>query len=158
MHARIGPPVPGRDADLLREVVDPENGAALAATRDHQRMAHAKYWPVNYGRDSGFPFAGNSTNIEFMTSNQIFDQGAHATGADNHDVVYMQICARKQYGGWKAGRAVDVTAEVSNGTNHVQPVAAADQYGSRDSVVDQSEGPSCRAVRNIVRFAKGVRS
>ncbi|HEY6848703.1 MAG TPA: hypothetical protein VI320_21210 [Terracidiphilus sp.] len=92
-----------------------------------------------------------------MMSNQVIDQGALATGTDNYDVVCVQICARKQYGVLKGGDAVDVPAEVSSGASHARPVAAADQYGSRNSVVDQSEGPSGRAVRNLVRFVKGVR-
>ena len=58
-HRHVGPPVPGRDADLLRQVVDAEDRAALVAAGDDQRAVDAGPGPGDDGGDRRLPLSAD---------------------------------------------------------------------------------------------------
>ena len=53
----IRPPIPRRNADLLREIVDAVNGPALVAARNHQRGGNPRQRIFNYLQNKRFPFS-----------------------------------------------------------------------------------------------------
>ena len=55
----IVPKMPGRDADLRREVVDAVNGPALIASHDDERPGNARQRLLDRLRDKGLPLAGD---------------------------------------------------------------------------------------------------
>ena len=79
----VGPPVPGRDADLLREVVDAEDRAALVAAGDDQGAVDARPRPLDDLDERGLPAAADLADVELAGLDEPLDQAAPAQRADD---------------------------------------------------------------------------
>ena len=73
-HGHICPPVPGRHADALREVVDTVDGAALVAAGNHQI-------PIHHIDEVRLPLALHLPHINLLLLYILVDKAALADGA-----------------------------------------------------------------------------
>src|SRR5690606_24501920 len=66
LYRHICPPVPGRNANLLREIIDTKNTAPLIAAHNNQSTIYAFHGLFYYLDEMGFPFSSNAGNIQFF--------------------------------------------------------------------------------------------
>ena len=124
-HGNVGPPIPGRNADLFGEIVDAVDGAALVAARDHQRAGDTGQRPVHHLDQERFPFAGYARGIDLALANQAIDQRALADGAGDHGVRAepFVIVHRRRSG---TGDASNIRHKIAGGTDDARVVAGID--------------------------------
>ena len=72
----IGPPVPGRHADALRDLIDAVDGAALVAASDDETTIH-------HVDEVRLPLAAHLTDVYLLLPDQLVDQPTLADGADD---------------------------------------------------------------------------
>lgn len=80
----VVPPVPGRDADAVRDVVRPEDRAARITARDDERPLHAGHRVLHDGLERGLPLAAHTAHVELAGPDQAVDQRTAADRADQH--------------------------------------------------------------------------
>ncbi len=85
-NGHVRPPVPGRDADLLRDVVDPEDRPALVAAGDDQRARDAGPGARDDLDDRRLPAALDLPDVELAGADETVDLAAPAERAHDHDV------------------------------------------------------------------------
>ncbi len=134
----VGPPVPGRDANLLGEVVDAKDRAALVAARDDQGTRDAGQGMRNDLGERRFPLASNFTDVDFSFANQAVDDNALADGAD------QDYFAGRRLGVFaecrvRARDAVEVRLQVVRGADDAGPVTGVDPELGHCSRVGQGE-------------------
>ena len=82
-YRRVGEPIPGRDADLFRQVIQAEHGAAPVRTDDDQGPRHAGEWLLDHGLAEAFPGALQPGHIQFPLPHERIDGRAVAEHADD---------------------------------------------------------------------------
>ncbi len=73
-HRHVGPVVPRRDANLLREIVHTINRSTLIAADDDESAIDAEKRVVHHLQKVRFPFAVDSRRIDLAVFYQPFDQ------------------------------------------------------------------------------------
>src|SRR5260370_7616685 len=66
----VGPPIPGRDANLFRDVIDAVNGSSFVASRNDKRAIHSGERRSDCLNDKRFPLAGDGSHIKFSGIDQ----------------------------------------------------------------------------------------
>ncbi len=142
-HRHVRPPVPGRDADRLRDVVDSEDRPALVAPGHDQRPGDPGPGPGDRLDERRFPATPDLGDVELPRSNQAVDLAAPAQGADDHDLggrwplVLLQDRT-------EARDAPYVFLEIGRGTQDPGVVARVDQDRGRDTAGRQTHGAGRR--------------
>ena len=121
-HRHVGPPVPGRDADLFRQRVDAVNGAALVAAGDDQGALHAGQRVRHRLDEKTFPLARQRARIDPALPGQFIDEGVAAEGADDDYVAPR--CAGLPFGRL-ARHLLDVALQVTRCAQHAGEVVLA---------------------------------
>src|SRR5580692_2559060 len=88
----IGPPVPGRDADVFREIVDAVDGSTLVAAGDDEGARDAWEGMIDDLSEGRFPFAANGADIDFVLADEAIDEGAFADGSNDDEVIARRRC------------------------------------------------------------------
>ena len=83
----VGPPVPGRYADLRRHVVHTVDRAALVAAGNHERAVHPGHGLLDRLHDERFPLSGDRRRVDLLLARQPVDDWAFAQRADNHHLL-----------------------------------------------------------------------
>ena len=133
----IGPPIPGRDAHLLRDFVDAVDGPAFVAAGDDEGFLDAGERQFDGGDDEGFPFAVNGIGFDFASFDEGVDDGALADGADDD----RSLGGRRGVAqfGFDAGDALHVGLQVASRANHAGPVGLIDVKGGRLFILQEGE-------------------
>ena len=80
----VSPPVPGRDADSLRQLVDAVDGPPSIAAGDDESSGHAGHRIRHRLDDGRFPFSGDTHGVQLPGRGQRVDGGALAQRS-HHD-------------------------------------------------------------------------
>ena len=94
----IRPVMPGRNADLLGQIVNAVNRPALVAAADNQRAGDARQRIGHDLNQERFPFAGDFRDVNFLFMDQPVNQRTFAEGADEDDVFPKFVFARESAG------------------------------------------------------------
>ena len=76
LHRRVGPVVPGRNAQLLREFIDAVYGASLVATHDDQCLVHALHGLLHSQHEILLALALQLLLVQFLGLDESLDEGA----------------------------------------------------------------------------------
>src|SRR6185437_10056570 len=82
----IRPTIPGRHANLFRDVIDSEDRAALVAAGNNESAGDPWQWMRNHLDQVRFPFAANGLHIDFLLLDELVDDGAAADGSDQNHI------------------------------------------------------------------------
>ncbi|OQB95516.1 MAG: hypothetical protein BWX86_01161 [Verrucomicrobia bacterium ADurb.Bin122] len=93
LRRHVGPPVPGRDAELFGKFVEAVDRAALVAARDHQCTGDARHGRFDGGNDKRLPLARKVRGREFSGKDELVDQRAAAQGPGNHHGITAGLVA-----------------------------------------------------------------
>ena len=124
----IGPPIPGRDAHLLAQIIDGEDRAALVAAGEDQGGVNAGQRVTDNLDQRGLPFAGDFGDVNLPLAHKLVNDGTVAEGADQGRVP-------AQPGGFVRERRldlrhpVDVGLQVVRHAHHARPVVGVHEEG-----------------------------
>ncbi len=155
----VGPPIPGGDADLLGDLVEAEDGAALVGAGDDEGAVQPGEGVGDGGDDEGLPLAGDGGHVDFSLLDQSVDERAAAQGAGDDGGG-----AARPAGGDQprlaAGDALDVGLEIGGGAEHAGVVGAIEVQRGRVCLAHQGKGAGGGLVENQPGFqaqADGLR-
>ena len=92
-NSHVGPPVPGRDADLFGEIVDAKDCAALVASGNDKCALYAGQWRIDDSGDGRLPLACDACYVQFASADEVVDQ---RTFADRANDDYVGNGSRRQ--------------------------------------------------------------
>ena len=114
----VGPPMPGRNTDLLGKFIDAECGAAAVAADDDERLRHTGERFFHDGDDETLPRSGQRSDIDFLFCGETVDHRMFAQGADENQCSAFGE-GRDGHGRLCPGDAFDVGRELAGGDgNH----------------------------------------
>ena len=146
-HGYIGPEVPGRNADLFGEIVNPVDGSALVAPGDHQRGVNAGLRVWHNLNQERFPFAHYPGNVDSPFANQPVDDRVLSDRAGDDGF------ARAKSLRWRQPRdSGDIAAERIRGSGDAREVARIHVNRRYRLVVDNGKTPRARGRENIARL------
>src|SRR5277367_5115001 len=151
----VGPPGPGRDADLFGEIVDGEDGAALVGSGDDESGVDAGEWVGDDLGDGGLPVVGDVGDVEFVFGDEAGDERAVADGSDENDAFSAGEVLVDELGA-AAGDLGDIGGEVEGSALYALPVDVVDVDGSGDEWGAEREGVRCRSEGDVGFFAESV--
>ena len=134
----VGPPVPGRDADLFRQRVDPVDRAALVAAGDDQRALHAGHRVRDRLDDEAFPLAGQRARVDLALLREAVDQAVAPERAHDDHVARRRRTVDLPRRGL-ARHAADVALQVARSAQHAGILVRADDDGRGTSGLDQRD-------------------
>lgn len=146
LHRDVGPPVPGRDADAFRGVVDPVDRATPVAARDHQGAVHPGQRTVDDLSDRRLPTPLHPGDVEAALGDEPVDDRARADRADHDEVRRLPGQGVDQLGA-DAGDPFDVRLEVSGRAYHGGVVGRVDEDVGGQPAVYQREFGSADEIR-----------
>ena len=157
LDRHIGPPVPGRYADLLGQVVDAVDRAALVAAGDHQRAGDTGQRLRHHLDHEGFPLALDDLDVELAFLGESIDDSAFAQGADKDRVRARAVLGLREPW-YAAGHALDVGLQVLCSAHHAWPLVPVDvDVGERLSSRDDEAGRSgCKLDVALLANGKGL--
>ena len=146
-HRNVGPPIPGGHADLVRQVVNPEDGAPLVAADDHQPVRHAGQRIRHHLHEVRLPLSCDPTRVDATLPHEPVDDAALAKRADDDHVRALGAVPRDDRR-HDIRNATDVSAQIVNGADHTRKIIRIDKKSGCDPVPDQRESARRRGERN----------
>jgi hypothetical protein len=117
LHGDVGPPVPGRDPDAFRGVVDAVGGAAPVASGDHQGAFHSADRAVHHLGHRRLPAALHPGDVQPPFPDEPVDDRARADGAhqDEQRGLLGQVVPQP---GLYAADPLDVRPQIAGRADH----------------------------------------
>ena len=138
LRRHIGPPIPGRHADLLGDFVQTVDRTPLVATDDHQGPGDAGQRLVDRGDRERLPFPGEAGGRHLARPHQPINQQAMAQRAGDDDRLAAGRLACDQHGEHTA-HAFDVRTQVRRGALHAGVIRRVDEHRRGPPVRHQRE-------------------
>ena len=92
----IGPPVPRRDTDCLRQLKNAECRTAPVATNDHQTHLNVRHWTRNRHDHETLPKSAQLLDVEFAAMNERINERTLAERANDYRVSEKMRCITRQ--------------------------------------------------------------
>src|SRR6267378_2198656 len=86
LDGNVGPPVPRRNPNLAGEIIDTVDCSSFVASCDNQRAGHTWQRLRHDLNKKRFPFAGNGCHIDFVIADQLIDDLAFSSRANDDHV------------------------------------------------------------------------
>lgn len=130
-------PVPRRNANLFRVVVQPEDRASLVCAHDNVRLRDTRQGIVHLLRHEGLPSTINGRHVHLRVRDDGIDERrlAQRPDDDGRDSRLDCRCLVGYFGG-DARNFVDVGHEVGRGLLHARPFVLGDEDGRRLPAAD----------------------
>ena len=127
MHSRhVGPPVPGRHADLLRQLVDAVDRAALVAAGDDQRALDARQRPLDRLEQERLPASRDPGDVDLAGLGQPVDERTAPDRAHDHDKLGRRAVGRSHHR-LQAGDPLDIGLQIAHRPPHPRPIGRVDE-------------------------------
>src|SRR5690606_8578816 len=81
LYRHICPPIPRRNDNLLRKIINAKNSSSFVASNDDQSANHAFHGLFYYLDEMGFPLTGNAGHIQFLAFYQLVNYWTFPQGS-----------------------------------------------------------------------------
>ena len=154
-HPDIGPPVPGRNSDLFRQVVNPIDGAAFVRARNHKRPPHSRHRVFHHRGHRRLPLARDPAHIQLVPAHQRIDQRTPPDGSDEYDIDPGRRLALYQRRIVPRNPAY-IQAQIAGRPHHSRPILVAHHQRRCLAVCRQHKCRRRRRLTDILWPSQGV--
>jgi hypothetical protein len=149
----VGPPVPGRDADLLRDRVQPVDRAAFVAAGHDERAGDARQRIAHGLHEISFPLATHCLGVDLPRARQPVDERTLAERADDDHVgPARHACRGVDQDRLHARDARDVALQVGHRAAHALEFSGIDDDARGLAGARQHDGVLARIESNEGTF------
>src|SRR5712692_5043662 len=136
-HRHVSPPIPGRNADLLRHIIEAIDAASFVAADNEQSAFHPRPGPRDNLNQERFPTPANYRHIELRLAYELIDETVLSQRAYNNDVCRRRWCVENDNRP-DLSYAFNVGLEVARGTEHTGVILRVDKDWRCNAVTSDS--------------------